>query len=121
MLERRVHDQVATLELSATGADMQTTKLLKVTVVAEAILRERLIAEIVSAGATGYTSSTAEGEGSRHLRSGDLPGDNVRIETIVNEQVADRLLTQLANQYFPHFALIAYVTEVRVIRGEKYV
>ena len=39
MLERRVHDQVATLELSATGADMQTTKLLKVTVVAEAILR----------------------------------------------------------------------------------
>jgi hypothetical protein len=121
MLERRVHDQVATMELSATGAGMQTTKLLKVTVVAEAVLRERLIAEIMSAGATGYTSFPAEGEGSRHLRSGDLPGENVHIETIVNELAADRLLTQLANHYFPHFALIAYVTEVRVIRGEKYV
>lgn len=100
---------------------MQTTSLIKLTVIAEAVLRDRLIAEILSAGATGYTSSAAEGEGSRHLRSGDLPGDNVRIETIVNEQVADRLLAQLANQYFPHFALIAYTSEVRVIRGEKYV
>ncbi len=100
---------------------MQTTPLLKVTVVAEAVLRERLIEEILSAGATGYTSSAAEGDGSRHLRSGDLPGDNVRLETIVNEQAADRLMTQLATQYFPHFAMIAYTTEVRVVRGEKYV
>ncbi len=121
MHELRIPDQVAIVEHHDPVNAMQTTKLLKVTVIAEAVLRERLIAEILSAGATGYTSAAAEGEGSRHLRSGDLPGDNVRIETIVDESVADRLLTQLTNQYFPHFALIAYVTEVRVIRGEKYV
>lgn len=100
---------------------MQTITLTKVTIIAEAILRERLIEVVLDAGATGYTCSHAEGEGSRHIRSGDLPGENIRIETIVSEPVADRLLARLSTEYFPHFALIAYLSEVRVIRGEKYV
>lgn len=100
---------------------MQTTLLTKLTIIAEAVLRERLIEEVLNAGATGYTCSQVEGEGSRHIRSGDLPGENVRIETIVHEPVADQLLTRLASDYFPHFALIAYLSDVRVIRGGKYV
>jgi len=108
---------------SSTPADanMQTTALTKVTIIAEAVLRERLIQDVLDAGATGYTCSQVEGEGSRHIRSGDLPGENVRLETIVNDAVADRLLARLSSEYFPHFALIAYLSEVRVIRGEKYV
>ena len=44
------------MEHRAADTVMRTTSLLKVTVIAEAVLRERLIEEIHSAGATGYTT-----------------------------------------------------------------
>jgi len=33
----------------------------------------------------------------------------------------DRLLATLANDYFPKFAVIAYLSPVAVVRGEKYI
>ncbi len=99
--------------------EMQTLPLL--TIIGEAVLRERLINEIMRAGAKGYTISAAEGEGPRHIRSGDLPGENVRIETITTPKIADELLARLAADYFPHYAIIAFVSEVRIVRGDHYV
>lgn len=100
---------------------MHTTNLPMVTIVAEALLQERLIEELKRAGATGHTLWPVQGEGSRHLRAGNLPGENIRIETIVSPAVADRLLEVMTQNYFPYFALIVYVSEVRVVRGEKYI
>jgi nitrogen regulatory protein P-II 2 len=100
---------------------MHTSELPLVTIVAEAVLRERLIEEIRRAGATGYTIVPAEGDGSRHIRAGDRADENVRIETITSPQVADLLLSRLAQDYFPHFAIIVFVTQVQVVRGDKYV
>ncbi|HND53441.1 MAG TPA: hypothetical protein PLV92_13620 [Pirellulaceae bacterium] len=100
---------------------MQLVNLPLLTIIAESVLKERLIEELTRAGAKGYTMSDAVGDGSRQFRSGDLPGDNVRIETITTTEVAERLLTLLNNDYFPHFAIIAFVSEVRVVRGDKYV
>ena len=100
---------------------MQLLTLPLLTIIAESVLKDRLIDELTRAGAKGYTVSEAVGDGSRHIRSGDLPGDNVRIETITTTEVAERLLALLTNEYFPHFAIIAFVSEVRVVRGDKYV
>lgn len=100
---------------------MDTTPLTLLTVVAEAILKDRLIDEFERAGAKGHTVSECGGSGSRHRRVGELLGENVKLETIVSAPVADRLLTILARDYFPNFAVIAYLTPVSVIRGEKYV
>ena len=100
---------------------MQTVKLPRLTIIAEAVLRERLVDELLAAGATGYTSWLVDGEGSRHLRSGDLPGENILIETIASPDVAEQILAKLSSEYFPHFALIAYVSDVWVVRGDKYV
>lgn len=60
------------------------------------------------------------GEGSRHLCSSEVPGDNIKLETIVGPKHCDQLLTILAGEYFPNYAMIAYVSDVQVIRGEKY-
>lgn len=100
---------------------METHVLPLLTIIGEAVLRERLIAEITRAGAKGYTITAVEGEGPRHIRSGDMPGENIRIETITTPKIADELLTRLAAEYFPHYALIAFVTEVRIVRGNHYV
>ena len=92
-----------------------------VTIVAEAILRDQLTAELKQLGAKGFTIIDARGDGSRHLRAGELPGENVRIDSIVSTAVADRILEHVAKEYFSNYAVIAYISDVAVVRGEKYV
>lgn len=100
---------------------MELTTLPLLTIIAEAVLRDRLIEELRECGAKGYTLTNVNGDGSRHIRSGDLPGENVRIESIATPEVTGRLLQKLSQDYFPHYAIIAFVTDVSVVRGAKYV
>jgi nitrogen regulatory protein P-II 2 len=100
--------------------DVLTAPLKLVTIVGEAILAERLPGALRHAGATGWTLTPATGDGSRGMRTTPLPGDNMRIETVVSEPVADRILASLAAEYFPNFAIVAWVSDVHVVRGEKY-
>lgn len=100
---------------------MHTTKLKKVTVVAESVLEDHLLRELRALGARGYTITEVRGEGSRGMRTMELGGKNVRVELLVGPEVADRILEHLAERYFPHYAVVAYVENVEVVRGEKYV
>jgi nitrogen regulatory protein PII len=100
---------------------VKTVTLKRVTVIAEAVLEERLIRELKELGAKGYTVSQVRGEGSRGVRASDFEGQNIRLESIVSPEVAERILAQLAERYFTHYAVIAYVDTVEVVRGEKYV
>lgn len=99
---------------------MHTATVKLVTIVAEAVLRERLITEVRELGASGYTETPVSGEGSRHLRAGEIPGENIKLEVIVGSTAAERLLQLLQQKYFPKYAVIAYVQDVQVLRGEKY-
>lgn len=99
---------------------MHTVPLKLVTIVAEPVLEERLIAELQRLGARGHTVTDTRGAGSRGMRASDPPGGGVRIETVVTATVADRIMAHVADQWFPHYAVIAFVTDVHVVRGEKY-
>jgi nitrogen regulatory protein P-II 2 len=99
---------------------MHTVPLKLITIIGESVLAERLPAELLALGATGWTMSQANGSGSRGMRAGLLPGDNLRVESVVSAPVADRILEVLATTYFPHFALVAGVADVQVVRGDKY-
>jgi nitrogen regulatory protein PII len=92
-----------------------------VTIVAEPVLEEQLTQALRRLGARGFTVTESRGEGSRGMRASEVPGEGVRIETVVGEEVADRILDHVARQYFPNYAVIAYVATVEVVRGEKYV
>ena len=100
---------------------MELVPLKLVTIVAESLLEKRLVEEVKRLGAKGYTITPARGEGSRGIRSVDWEGQNIRLETIVSEEVALRILQRLQEEYFPHYAVIAYAENVWVVRGEKYV
>ena len=99
---------------------MHTSPLKVVTIVGETVLAEHLHQDLRRLGATGWTQTDALGEGSRGMRSKTLRGDNVRLEVVVSPEVADAILERLAQEYFPNYALVAWVADVQVVRGEKY-
>lgn len=100
---------------------MKTVPLCMLTIIAESILKERLIHDLRQAGAKGFTITDAEGEGARQRRVGEILGENIRLETIVSPEVADQLLQIISTEYFDRYAIIAYLSTVSVIRGEKYI
>jgi len=100
---------------------IQATQLMLVTIVAEDLLEPQLATLVKTLGATGFTVTPCSGEGSRGLRTGSMPGGNVRIEVVVSKDVSEMIIAKLAEAYFAHCAVIGWLTPVGVVRGEKYV
>lgn len=99
---------------------MQLKELKLITIVAEAVLKDRLAETIQRSGATGYTITEAHGEGSRSTRRGGVHGENIRFEVVAPEAIAKAIMLELAQKYFEKYACIAWVIDVAVLRGAKY-
>lgn len=99
---------------------MQTVPLKELTIIAEAVLEDRLLREMRELGARGYTLSEVRGEGTRGIRAAEWEGKSIKVEMLISPEAADRILEHVAKEYFPHYAVVAYVLDVQVIRGEKY-
>jgi hypothetical protein len=90
------------------------------TVVCEAALEARLIRDCVALGAKGYTITDAHGAGPRNQRNGDLEGGNIRIEVIADEPTVLKIVEKLELEYFPHYAVSCWVSDVQILREERY-
>lgn len=97
------------------------TALKKVTINAERLLRDQIIDLLKKHGATGWSITAVEGEGSRGNRTSDFEGRNSQIETIVSPKTADAIMSDIAKTYFEDWAIIVYSSDVEVMRGDKYV
>ena len=99
---------------------MQLYPLKLVTIVTEQILRDQIVKKIVELGAAGCTWQEAQGTGSRGARRDAVGGGNVQIEVICPQSVAEAILTFVSHHYFDHYACLAWVTDVSVVRGARY-
>jgi nitrogen regulatory protein P-II 2 len=99
---------------------VQLHSLKLVTIVAEQVLLEQITTRSLELGATGCTWSESKGQGSRGARRDEFSG-NVRIELICPPPVAESILTFVSHSFFEHYACIAWVTDVSVVRGARYV
>ena len=99
---------------------MRTVPVVCLTVVAEAVVEQRLLRDLEGAGARGWTITSGRGRGTSPVAASDWEGANVRIETLVSAAVADRVLEVLAAHYFPHYAVVAWVSPAHVVRGDKF-
>jgi nitrogen regulatory protein P-II 2 len=95
-------------------------RLRKVTVVAERVLRDDLLALLKRHGASGWTLAAVEGEGSRGIRASEWEGASVQIDTLVADPVADAIMQEIAATYFADWSVIVYAADVEVLRGDKY-
>lgn len=99
---------------------MNTTERQLLTIIAEAVLEERLVADVKRLGARGYSLGHVTGEGATGRRTVDWAGPSVRLESVVTEAVASAILDHLAAEYFPHYAVVAWVGTVHVARPERF-
>lgn len=99
---------------------MDTVERQLITIVAEAVVERRLVDDVKKCGAKGYSLSHVTGEGVTGRHTLDLNGPSVRVESVVTDEVAERILEMLAAKYFERFAVIAWLTPARVARPDRF-
>ena len=97
-----------------------TTPLKLVTIVTENLLREQITALLKRHACTGFTITRTDGEGSRGVRASDWEGPNLKIESIVSADTGEAIIEELSEKYFENYSLIAWLTDVQVLRGDKF-
>mgnify|MGYP006282279143 CR=1 FL=1 len=102
---------------------MQLYPLKLVTVVGETVIMDDVAKEGVKLGATGYTLAEVIGQGSRSARNVIVTGASktMKCEFVVPMDVAEKILTHVSHTYFQHYACIAWLSDVQVVRGAAYV
>ena len=100
---------------------MNTHPVKLVTIVCEALVRDSLTRLLKDVGAHGFTLFEVKGMGAHGSRIADIEEfANIQIEVVVSPAVAERLLARLEKEFFSRFAIIAYVSDVCVLRPEKF-
>ena len=100
---------------------MNTHPMKLVTIVCEAHAREAVTELLRNAGAHGWTLFSVEGDGSKGLRPADIPEfTNIQVEVVVKPPVAEKVLAALEKDFFPRYAMIAFESDVRVLRPAKF-
>ena len=100
---------------------MNTHPMKLVTIVCESYARDAVTKLLLEVGAHGWSLFDVEGDGSQGKRPADIREfANIQIEAVVQPEVAERLLERLAKDFFPRYAMIAFESDVRVLRREKF-
>jgi nitrogen regulatory protein PII len=87
-----------------------------ITIIGEAVLKDRIVKLLKSKGVTGYTMNQVQGEGGHGRRMGDMTdiigyNTNIEIKTVVPPEASDDILRSIAEIRNGH-ALIAFRQKV---------
>lgn len=99
-------------------SDAPLVRLKLVTIICESLLEDRLVRDLKRAGVKGYTRTDALGEGRRQVHD-VFEGNNARIETLVNDEVAARVIARLREAYMPLYPVLAWVQDVEAAFSEQ--
>ncbi len=98
----------------------KTVPMKRITIIGDDTVRYRIVKEIQELGCTGYTDYVVHGKGDRGVRPRHAEPGNAKIEVIATPEVAERILNHIEEHYFDKYAMIAFLDDVEVIRGEKF-
>ena len=92
-----------------------------VTIVCEAYAKDAVKKLLRETGAHGYTLFEVEGDGSRGERPADIREfANIQVEVILQPDAAQKLLERLHAELFSRYGMIAFESDVRVLRPGKF-
>lgn len=100
---------------------MASTEMKLVTIVCETLARDMVTRLLTDLDVHGYTLFEVEGVGARGPRTGEIAEyGNIQVQAIMTAERCERLMNELETRYFPQFGMIAYESDVRVRRREKF-
>ena len=92
-----------------------------VTIIAEAALEEDLVEALGRIGVRGYTLSEARGRGAHGVRDSSFTlTANLRIEIVCDADVAQDIASEMSTRFYDHYAMILFVSDVDVLRPDKF-
>jgi len=92
-----------------------------VTIVCEAYGLDPVKTLLREVGAHGWTHFPVEGAGAGGERAGEMKEfANVQIEVVLSPDAAGELLARLREDFFPRYGMIAFESDVRVLRAGKF-
>ena len=98
---------------------LYTVKLLTIT--CEILTQKNIIEILKKHDITGYTTYEVEGNGARGLRGQGLQTEkNVKVEVILREEKLTEIIEEVSRTLFANFAIVLYVSDVGVLRTEKF-
>jgi len=98
---------------------LYNVKLLTVT--CEILAQKNIIDILKKHEITGYTTFEVEGNGARGLRGQGLKNEkNVKVEVIMREEKLSDVIEEISRTMFANFAIVLYVSDVGVLRTEKF-
>jgi hypothetical protein len=93
---------------------MQSTELVLVSVTAPESMEEPIAAEMLALGAPGYTAWTVRGRGVHGARPSTWTGANVRVETAVSPELAERIVARMLEKHTPAVPLMVMTRAISV-------
>ena len=98
---------------------LYNVKLLTIT--CEILAQKNVIDILKNHEITGYTSYEVEGNGEKGLRGQGIQAEkNIKIEVIVRGEKLSDVIEDISRTLFPDFTIILYVSDVGVVRTEKF-
>ncbi|WP_108972653.1 P-II family nitrogen regulator [Leptospira ryugenii] len=91
-----------------------------VTIIADEAIEQKIIEDLRSVAVKGFTITEARGEGLNTTHNSSWEGKNIRIETLVSENKANRIIELMADKYLEKFAMILFCSDVQIYRKERF-
>jgi len=100
---------------------LEVARVKLVTIIVPSELRDRVQGDLKTLGASGCTLSNVTGRGLHGVRKASFfDTGNVKIETLVVQEVAERILERIKGQY-AEFDTLAYAYDVEAVPREHFV
>ncbi|MDC0063982.1 hypothetical protein OAJ67_03170 [Candidatus Nitrosopelagicus sp.] len=91
------------------------------TITCEILAQKNVIDILKNHEITGYTSYEVDGNGEKGLRGQGIQSEkNVKVEVIMREEKLSAVIEDISRTLFPDFTIILYVSDVGVVRTEKF-
>ncbi|XZG68769.1 P-II family nitrogen regulator [Chitinibacteraceae bacterium HSL-7] len=91
------------------------------TIVTEAALEKDLVDFFYEHGLKGWTIVEARGKGEHGEKHGSFDANgNIQIELIAHADAAEQLALDIQKRFGQYYALVQWLSDVRVLRAEKF-
>lgn len=92
------------------------------TITCEILAQKEIIEILKKHKITGYTTYEVDGNGAKGLRGQGFKNEkNIKVEVVLREEKLQDIVEEISRTMFSNFAIILYVSDVSVVRTEKFV